>query len=218
LQNTRSEILKLIQLSNHQTVSELAFELEFAPATVRRHLEILQRDGMVEFDEKREGAGRPEHVFRLTPKGYETGTREYDRLLVDVINEVSDLSIEQINGKNGSQVIEQVFESMADRIAKVVVADDTRAPIVKLTEVLQLRNYEPEVVTENGTIRIQLNNCPYRSAAMANPVICSFDSRLISSVMGVQNLRPKCIRDGFGCCLYEVEVVEGAESAPVQGD
>jgi predicted ArsR family transcriptional regulator len=217
VQNTRSEILKLIQLSNHQTVSQLAVELELAPATVRRHLDILQRDGLLDFEEKREGAGRPEHVFRLTPKGFETGPREYDRLLIDMISEVANLTTDQLNGKSGTQVIKQVFETMADRIAKVVVADETRAPIDKLLELLELRHYDPEWDTNNGTIRIQLNNCPYRSAAMMNPVICSFDSRLIASVMGSESQRSQCVRDGSGCCLYEIELAQDTVSTPVGG-
>ena len=215
LQNTRSEILRLIQVGSHKTVSELAIKLEMAPATVRRHLDILQRDGMLDFEEKREGAGRPEHVFRLTPKGFETGPREYDLLLADMINEVSDLTPEQLSGKSGSQVITQVFESMADRVVSVAMADDTRPPIVKLTELLKIRRYDPKVVTENGTIKIQLNNCPYRSAAMTNPVICSFDSRLISKVMGAESLRSQSVRDGFSCCLYEVEASQIPASTPV---
>jgi predicted ArsR family transcriptional regulator len=217
VQNTRSEILKLIQLSNHQTVSELADELDLAPATVRRHLDILQRDGLLDFEEKREGAGRPEHVFQLTPKGFETGPREYDRVLIDMINEVADLSVAQLSGKNGSQVVEQVFESMADRIAKMAAVDDGRSPIDRLTELLELRNYEPELATEHGTTRLQLNNCPYRSVALVNPVICSFDARLISSVIGAETLRSECVRDGFGRCLYEIETSSNGTSESVPG-
>lgn len=218
MQNTRSEILKLIQLGSHTTVSELATKLEMAPATVRRHLDILQHKGMLDFEEKREGAGRPEHVFQLTPKGFETGPREYDLLLADLINEVSDLTPEQLSGKSGSQVITQVFESMADRVASVALADDTRPPIVKLTELLKVRRYDPKVLTENGTIKIQLNNCPYRSAAMTNPVICSFDSRLISSVMGAENLRSESVRDGYRCCLYEIEASQISAQTPAHDE
>lgn len=183
---------------------------------MRRHLDILQRDGLLEFQEKREGAGRPEHVFQLTSKGYENGPREYDSLLVDMIAEVSELTADQLDGKDGNQIIEQVFHSMADRIAKVAVADDTRAPIDKLTELLEERHYEPEVTINNGTTQIQLNNCPYRSAAMQNPVICSFDSRLITSVMGFESLKSECVRDGSGCCLYEVESSQSSVLATIQ--
>ena len=218
MQNTRSEILKLIQLGSHTTVSELATKLEMAPATVRRHLDILQHEGMLDFEEKREGAGRPEHVFQLTPKGFETGPREYDVLLVDMINEVSDLTPEQLSGKSGSQIITQVLESMADRVSNVAIADDTRPPIVKLTELLENRRYDPKVVTENGSIKIQLNNCPYRSAAVKNPVICSFDSRLISNVMGTESLRSERVRDGYSCCLYEIEARQISAQTPAHDE
>ncbi|NQW17074.1 MAG: ArsR family transcriptional regulator [Chloroflexi bacterium] len=199
-----------------QTVSGLAIELELAPATVRRHLDILQRDGMLKFDEKRVGAGRPEHVYQLTAKGFESGPREYDRLLIEMVNEVAKLPSNQIAGKSGDQVIEQVFESMADRIAHVAAADDTRPPMEKLMELLEERHYEPKLSTDKGTTRIQLNNCPYRSAAIANPIICSFDSRLISSVLGTDSSRSECVRDGDGCCLYEVSLSGDSTSPSVQ--
>lgn len=73
--STRDIILEIIQNRKSETVNGLAQELSLAPATIRRHLDILQRDGLVTFTEVRHGTGRPEFSFSLTERGHETPSK-----------------------------------------------------------------------------------------------------------------------------------------------
>ena len=51
MEGTRFKILQLLQSNGNQTVDALATNIGLAPATIRRHLDILQRDRFVDFRE-----------------------------------------------------------------------------------------------------------------------------------------------------------------------
>ena len=48
----------------------MAQAMGLASATVRRHLDILQRDHLVSWTEARRQTGRPHYVFFLTENGH----------------------------------------------------------------------------------------------------------------------------------------------------
>ena len=56
---TREEILALLRRHTSMSVEELARAIGLAPATVRRHLDVLLRDDYVEVSQVRGGTGRP---------------------------------------------------------------------------------------------------------------------------------------------------------------
>ncbi|MCH7738787.1 MAG: ArsR family transcriptional regulator [Chloroflexi bacterium] len=208
MQNTRTYILQIIQSRQGETVAGLSRELELAPATVRRHLDILQRDGLLGYEEVRHGTGRPQHVFRLTDAGHEELPKDYDALLSELVSELASLSEDETEGRNGEELVEYAFANIAHRAVEPYIEDDGTDPIEALRRLLTDRDFAPVFeVTESG-IRITLNNCPFRSAAKDNPAICSFDTSLISGVLKSDAHREACIRLGDQCCTYVVADVQ----------
>ena len=69
MEGARLRILQLLQKHSNDTVEGLANAIGLAPATIRRHLDILQRDRLVTFEEVRKRTGRPEYSFYLTEGG-----------------------------------------------------------------------------------------------------------------------------------------------------
>ena len=65
METTRQTILSILRRRRRATVDELTKELGLAPATVRRHLDILARDSHVEVSQVRRKTGRPHpwHVW-----------------------------------------------------------------------------------------------------------------------------------------------------------
>ena len=182
----------------------LARELGLAPATVRRHMDILQRDGLLTYEEVRHGTGRPEHLFSLTDSGHEELPKNYDALLSELVSEMASLSEEETSGRSGEELVEFAFANVARRAAEPYIKERGSDPIEALRQLLTDHDFAPEFeVTESG-IRITLNNCPFRSAVKDNPTICSFDTGLISGVLKSEARREACIRNGDQCCSYVV--------------
>ena len=212
MQGTRLRILQLLQRSHSETVDGLARAIALAPATIRRHLDILQRDRLVAFREVRKKTGRPEYSFYLTEGGQEALPKGYAELLGMVVQEMSSLDSSDTRQKDGQQLLELVFERLAagltDPLDGEVRGKDLGQRLAILTGNLEEREFYPESNVVGGDLRIQLHNCPFRSVALQNRALCVFDSNLISSLLGRSVERRSCIHDGDEGCMYVVELAD----------
>ena len=118
MEGTRLRILQLLQKKQHDTVDGLASTIGLAPATIRRHLDILQRDRLVAFREVRKKTGRPEYSFYLTEDGHEALPKDYDQLLGMIVQEMSSLTREDTSARNGQQILELVFQRLSSAVAR----------------------------------------------------------------------------------------------------
>ena len=212
MEGTRLRILQLLQRNQNDTVEGLAKAIGLAPATIRRHLDILQRDSLVAFQEVRKRTGRPEYSFYLTESGQEAMPKGYDQLLGMTVQAMSALTAEDTRSKNGRQLLDLVFERLAYQVTRSYEDEldgkDLPQRLSTLMRHLGQENFLPETDISNGTLRIKLVNCPFRSVALQNKAVCTFDLSLISSVLDLDVERAECIHDGDGSCMYTAPVGE----------
>jgi predicted ArsR family transcriptional regulator len=213
MEGTRLRILQLLQLHDSYTVDGLAKAIGLAPATIRRHLDILQRDRLVAYEEVRKRTGRPEYSFYLTESGQEALPKDYDRLLGMVVQEMSALNAEDTREKDGRQILESVFQRLADEVATSYRAElagkDLGQRLVALTRHLEKNDFSPQTEVSDGHLEIRLINCPFRSVALQNQEVCGFDQHLISSLLQRQIVRKRCINDGDAGCCYTTKLAVG---------
>ena len=215
MEGTRLRILQLLQRKKNDTVDGLAKAIDLAPATIRRHLDILQRDSLVSFQEVRKRTGRPEYSFYLTEGGHEALPKNYDQLLGMVVHELYSLSPEDTSAKGGQQILELVFQRLALAVAHKYEDDladtDLSVRLATLMRHLGQEDFFPEASVADGTLRIRLLNCPFRSVALQNKAVCTFDLNLISSLLDLNVARDECIHDGDSGCTYAAVVGPTAE-------
>ena len=196
--STRDRILVLIQSRESSTVSGLAEEFGLAPATIRRHLDILQRDGLVTFTEIRRGTGRPEFSFSLTERGHETLPKRYNDMLGQLVSRLAAREAESLNGRTGGQVLGEIMEDMA----RESVDQAGGSGVAGLIDLLREQDFAPKISEEPGGIAISLMNCPFRSAARSNPELCSYDTAVIAAFTAAPVERIACLTEGDPFCKY----------------
>ncbi|MDP6513336.1 MAG: ArsR family transcriptional regulator [SAR202 cluster bacterium] len=206
MEGTRFRILQHLQREN-QTVGSLANIMELAPATIRRHLDILQRDRLVDFSEVRKKTGRPEYSFRLTEEGQESLPKSYALMLKMMVDELGGLSREDVSDKDGQQVLELVFQRLsvkvADRFSDNTDSLDLDERVHTLLGALDKEHFQPEAENVDGKFQIKLQNCPFRTVALANDAVCEFDASMISTAIGIEMNQVSCISDGQPSCVYQ---------------
>ena len=88
-QPTRDRVARAILVNGPSTAATLAEQLSLTPAAVRRHLDHLVEEGVVEPREQRvyghRGRGRPAKVFALTDAGRDAFDQAYDDLAADAL-------------------------------------------------------------------------------------------------------------------------------------
>ncbi|MBI4299357.1 MAG: ArsR family transcriptional regulator [Chloroflexi bacterium] len=203
---TRLRILHLVQRQGQATVDNLAQMLEMAPATIRRHLDILQRQHLISFREVRKKTGRPEYSFYLTESGQEHLPKDYHKLLSLLLQAMTSLKGVEIDGKEGTELLEYLLARISEQVVQghaiPVTGQSTSGKLAVLLDMLRKEDFLPEAEETAKGIRITLLNCPFRYVAMENSAICAFDSHLISTILQAPVRQEACIRDGHPCCTY----------------
>ena len=207
MEGTRLQILQLLQKNGHATVEGLATGIGLAPATIRRHLDILQRDRLVGFEEVRKKTGRPEYSFCLTEDGQEALPKNYDKLLKQVVGEIGKLTEEDVRGNDGSQILHEIFVGLSEKARSENASpsgQSLKQRVEALVTTLGSQDFSPVVEKNGDVIELRLMNCPFRSVAMQNQSICSYDFHLIASTLKEDIARIESIRDGADGCLYRI--------------
>ena len=211
MEGTRQSIIKFLQRTAQATLADLSLDLGLSTATLRRHLDILQRDNLVEYKEVRKQKGRPEFSYSLTEAGQESLPKDYHRLLGMFLEEVSRVdraSLESGSDPESGSLVESLFTQVSQKVTatylrKLDPTPDSN-PIELLRTFLQEENFSPEFEEADG-LQIKLLNCPFRSVAMNNPLVCAYDRSLITEMMSGEAIREMSIQDGSPCCIYRIE-------------
>lgn len=206
LDGTRLTIANLLQKNGSATVESLASQLGLASATVRRHLDILQRDGIVVYQEVRKGTGRPKHSFRLSEAGQEALPKAYDRLLVLLLHEINRLKKEDLDHADEGQILPELFKRMAQNMAADYISPGSPLPhrMQVLVRLMEEIGYSPEIRQQDGSTRLVVFNCPFRSVAREIGSTCLFDSTLVSTILDIPVTKTDCIRQGANVCCYDL--------------
>ncbi len=87
--DTRARVARLILEHGPITASDLGERLSLTPAAIRRHLEALLAEGMIEIRRARpqthRGRGRPAKLFAITDAGRNTFVHAYDDLATSAL-------------------------------------------------------------------------------------------------------------------------------------
>ena len=91
---TRNRVARSILANGPSTAVDLGKRLKMTPAGVRRHLDALLAENLVEARQQRtygqRGRGRPAKVFALTDRGRGVFYQAYDQLAVDALKFLAD--------------------------------------------------------------------------------------------------------------------------------
>lgn len=208
---TREEILVLLRQRDRLGVEELAQALGLAGATVRRHLDVLQRDGLVEVTQVRGGTGRPRHIFSLTEAGAEVFPQHYVRTTQRLLSEIVALGEGETAGRSGAQIADMVFDRMTTRIVEQYGLRVTGlTPEARARAVARLvadEGIDFEVVTDEQGVRLYGRGCLCSRVAspwgeVEVPVRpCEHDRRLLQELIHapVRILDASEVPHGFPC-------------------
>lgn len=213
MEGSRVRILNLLLQRKQATVEQLSQEMGLASATVRRHLDILQRDNLVAYSQVKKKTGRPEHTYFLTEAGQETLPKGYSVLLTRLVQKLSGLSAKDISSHSGDQVLRLLFQDMAKEASAsygINGSDPLERRVERVVAVLEGEQFLPHLEESSNGWRLRLHNCPFRSVAMENSSVCEYDHAMLTAMLGAKVERDTCIRAGDqGCCYVIPRKLDG---------
>jgi len=199
--SSREEIVHLLRGRGRVSVDELALELGVTKQCVRKHLDILEREGYVQHAPERGERGRPAHVYRLTTKAEELFPKRYDLFAKALLRQ-----IDAIWGERG---LNTVFCGCAGETVSILRPQLARlgfdARVRRLTELLGEMGYEAEAEKlPDGSYLLTEWNCPQAEVARDYRQLCDRELIVYRDLLGAEVFRESRIAGGASRCAYRV--------------
>lgn len=202
--STRNRVARSILDHGPSTVAELAGRLGLTQAAVRRHLDALVADDVVEPREQRvygtRTRGRPAKVFALTDCGRDAFDQSYDKLAADALKWIA----EREGGDEAVAAFARAriaAQARAYRKAIESVSPDERTEA--LAKALSVDGYAATArsapLPQKGEQLCQ-HHCPVAHVAEQFPQLCEAETEIFAELLGTHVQRLATIAHGDGVC------------------
>ena len=202
---TRSDLLLLLRKQPGLTVTELAGCLSLTGMGVRRHLDALAAEGLVETAPcEKKARGRPPTGWRLTAAGMELFPRRYDALALEILEDVA----EQVGARAVDTAFARRTEKQTAEYDRALAGSGGLDERVEgLTRLRDEAGYLAEWrKDDDGSLVLTENNCAVHRVAQQYPVVCAMELTLIRRVLGadVEVTRVSHTMAGDAVCSYRI--------------
>ena len=208
MQGTRDRILELVIHRRELRVEDLAEALGITSAAVRRHLDNLRADGLVDVRAVKQSTGRPYHAYHATDAATTPVPAAYAGLLERMLRSLGEQD-EVI-----ASVMTSVAESLASRHRPELVGTVSGANAARVNQVTE--SLKQDGILDSWNVQpdgFHLINgaCPYHKAAEISTLPCQSDRKAIELLLGLQVEQLNRIVDGSPICEYLVRAARESE-------
>ena len=203
---TRDRVTHLLLELGAATAAELGAQLGLSPAAIRKHLDAMLADGLVEARETRingpRGRGRPAKTFVLTAVAREGFPHFYDDIATAALRWISEHGGEQaVSAFAAAQV--SALEQRC-RAAMREAGPDPLARAEALAEALTAEGYAANATTIASGGQLCQHHCPVAHVAAEFPQLCDAETAVISRLVGTHVQRLATIAHGDGVCTTHI--------------
>ena len=195
---TRDLVARSILENGPSTAAVLGERLGLTPAGIRRHLDLLVNEGVLEARDPRassiRGRGRPSKVFVMSDRGREKFEHSYDDLAVAALKFMS--------AQSGEHLVNAFAQSRADDIerkASVSIAKRSQK-VDALAAFLTDQGYAASVHEKPMGEELCQHHCPIAHVAAEFPQLCEAETEALSKLLGTHVQRLATIAHGDGVC------------------
>ena len=196
--STRNAVARSVLENGPSTAVAIGERLGLTPAGVRRHLDLLIEDGILEAREPHSalvrGRGRPSKVFVMTDDGREKFEHSYDDLAV--------AALRFITAQTGPHMV-NIFskfraEEMGRKVRTTISKSKNKSAV--LAEFLTEEGYAATLHDRGVGEELCQHHCPIAHVAAEFPQLCEAETELFSSLLGTHVQRLATIAHGDGVC------------------
>jgi predicted ArsR family transcriptional regulator len=212
---TRQKVFQSVLDEGPITASSLAKALDLTPAAIRRHLDALESEDLIEVRElagKQAGRGRPARHYVVTTAGHDSVSHSYDELAVNILRFMEE--------KHGRSAVEEFTEDLVARLRDrlgpeldkrggTTVASRSRALAAALTREGYAASATPVAAgTPLEAMQLCQGHCPIQAVATEYPEICEAELAMFSDYLGVDVRRLSSLAQGDHVCTTHIPTSE----------
>lgn len=203
-ESTRDRVARSILTNGPSSAAVLAERLELTPAAVRRHLDHLLEEGLVESREERvygpRGRGRPAKVFVLTDSGRHAFHQAYDALAATALQFIAEAGGDEAVAKFARRRATEVGQ----RYGVLVDAAPDGSKVEALAQALTADGYAASTQQAGQGAQLCQHHCPVAHVAEQFPQLCEAETEEFSRLLGRHVQRLATIAHGDGVCTTHI--------------
>jgi len=202
---TRDRVLRVVSQEGPVSIPSLVHRLGLTETAVRRHVENLAAEGLVEAG--RAGGprrrGRPARAWVLTDRGHRALASDYDHLAGEALRFLRDTAGVDAVQAFAERRVAALEQRVADRVAAAGDSPEERAEA--LVEALNHDGYAASArpVGDDGPLAgVQLcqGHCPVQHVASEFPELCEAETEAFGRLLGVHVQRLATLAHGDHVC------------------
>ena len=195
LGDTKLRILEHLR-SRPGCASDLVGELGVSKVAIHRHLDDLERDGLVRAtQEKCSGRGRPKYIYQAVDE-----QAPYVRMCADVLTHLKELF--------GSQAMLEVLSrrnaGVLSQLAPQLEGLSFEEKLYRLSEYLTEQGYQARFYQQDGAWFIEQGRCPKLALSLEHSEFCQAELEMYQELLSVPMVREERIAAGGQCCRYRI--------------
>jgi predicted ArsR family transcriptional regulator len=207
---TRDLVARSILENGPMSAVVLGERLGFTPAGIRRHLDSLVAEGLLEAREPHvvagRGRGRPSKVFVMSDAGREKFEHSYDDLAVS--------ALKFLQGQLGSEALMAFAEMRASEIERALshLIESEMGTVARtdvLAQFLTTEGYAASVLDRGPGEELCQHHCPIAHVASQFPQLCEAETQAFSRLLGTHVQRLATIAHGDGVCTTYIPGILG---------
>lgn len=203
-ESTRDRVARSILTNGPSSAAVLAERLELTPAAVRRHLDHLLEEGLVEAREERvygpRGRGRPAKVFVLTDTGRHAFHQAYDDLAATALQFIAEAGGEQAVAEFARRRIAEVEQRYRELVDAAPESNKAQA----LAQALTADGYAASTAEAAHGEQLCQHHCPVAHVAERFPQLCEAETEVFARLLGKHVQRLATIAHGDGVCTTHI--------------
>jgi predicted ArsR family transcriptional regulator len=212
LGGTRATIVEHLRGTPDASVAELADHLGISEVATRRHLGLLEDEGLVVARTVNQGRGRPAARYHLTSDARRLFPSAYDQLAAEVLE-----FLEDTQGRAGVRAFLRwrLDRQVAD-LGDAVTAEDLEDRLGQLAAALSAAGFSASVTDDGHSFTLTQDHCAIEDVARDHPEVCAYEAATFAAVLGrdVQLRRRATMAGGSPTCVCHVTPRSTAGDGP----
>lgn len=202
--STRSQLLQMLKTQGSCSTSDMAKAMGITEMAIRRHIQTMEKDGLIRTFLVKQAMGRPAYRYSLTKEADDLFPKNYPQLTLELLGELEEQP-------EGAEIIGRMFEGRRDKLESRyrdrMKNRSLSERVAALAEIQNAGGYMAEWTAdrkEPGTYVLYEYNCPVAKVANRYRQACQCERQLFERLLDADVERTECLADGDRRCTYLV--------------
>ncbi|GAB6989627.1 helix-turn-helix transcriptional regulator [Paenibacillus pini] len=199
--STRDKILQMLKTKGELSAKDITEQIGITSMAIRRHINTLEKEGLIESKTIRQPMGRPTAIYRLTEQAEGFFPNKYFALTLDLLGELEEDA--------GKEMVHHLFDRRGQSLLRKHGDKMHGKPFAEKVEMLaEIQNESGYMVhlekkTEDEYTLLE-HNCPISQIAKKYNHACACEMKLFESLLGAEVSRSECLAKGDNKCVYTI--------------